>query len=164
MKLKNMIGALCLMVAAVSPALAANQTVQLTLNPLLDSDNKFSSMTAPGDGVLSEGSDTLWFTGLGAGFYNISIGIVGQNLVFDGLHSELNGVKGIVAEYDKISFFGVQTKGSGAFTLNLFGQADTGALYSGNVTVTAVPEPETYTLLLGGMGAMGWVARRRKRK
>ena len=29
--------------------------------------------------------------------------------------------------------------------------------------VNAVPEPETYALMLGGLGAMAWVARRRKR-
>ena len=31
-----------------------------------------------------------------------------------------------------------------------------------NVSVTAVPEPETYALFIAGLGLMGFVARRRK--
>jgi hypothetical protein len=33
-----------------------------------------------------------------------------------------------------------------------------------NVSITAVPEPETYAMLLAGMGLMGTIARRRKAK
>ena len=40
--------------------------------------------------------------------------------------------------------------------------------YSANAAVgtitPAVPEPETYTLMLAGLGALGWVARRRSRQ
>ena len=39
---------------------------------------------------------------------------------------------------------------------------DIAASYSGTVNVTAVPEPETYALMLGGLAAIGFVARRRK--
>jgi hypothetical protein len=36
-----------------------------------------------------------------------------------------------------------------------------GATYSGEVTVSAVPEPATYGMLLAGLGLVGAVARRR---
>jgi len=38
------------------------------------------------------------------------------------------------------------------------------ASYDGTLAVAAVPEPETYALMLAGFGAMGFMARRRKRK
>ncbi len=34
--------------------------------------------------------------------------------------------------------------------------------FTGSVSVTAVPEPETYALLLAGLGVVGFVARRRQ--
>jgi type VI secretion system secreted protein VgrG len=41
------------------------------------------------------------------------------------------------------------------------GEGDEGG---GVVTVTPIPEPETYAMLLAGLGVMGFVARRRQRK
>jgi len=38
------------------------------------------------------------------------------------------------------------------------------ASYGGNLTVTPIPEPETYAMLAAGLGLMGFVARRRQRK
>ena len=35
---------------------------------------------------------------------------------------------------------------------------------TGTMTVAAIPEPETYALLLAGLGLLGFVARRRQRK
>ena len=33
---------------------------------------------------------------------------------------------------------------------------------TGTLSVAAVPEPETYALMLAGLGVVGWVARRRQ--
>jgi len=44
-----------------------------------------------------------------------------------------------------------------------YGLTGTGTNFAmDNVTVTGVPEPETYGMLLAGLGLIGWMARRRK--
>ena len=40
----------------------------------------------------------------------------------------------------------------------------TASSYAGSLTVTAVPEPETYAMFLAGLGIMGAIARRRSNK
>jgi len=52
----------------------------------------------------------------------------------------------------------------GAYSLVVSGiNSQTKASYSGNVAVAAIPEPETYALMLAGLAAVGFIARRRKR-
>jgi len=56
---------------------------------------------------------------------------------------------------------------AGNFYLNVTGitNGSVGGLYNGAITVTAVPEPESYAMLLAGLGVMGAIAiRRNKRK
>jgi len=36
-------------------------------------------------------------------------------------------------------------------------------LFAEPLAIGAVPEPQTYVMMLAGLGLMGWVARRRKR-
>lgn len=61
-----------------------------------------------------------------------------------------------------------QVSGSGLTAGSYFLQVEghvlvnTGATYSGNLSVTAVPEADTYAMLLAGLGLVGVVARRRK--
>jgi len=64
----------------------------------------------------------------------------------------------LVSEFAQLS----TGKGTGAYfaadVINLSG--NTGVI---GATVAAVPEPETYAMLLAGLGLMGWTARRRNR-
>ncbi|MEW6762861.1 MAG: FxDxF family PEP-CTERM protein [Pseudomonadota bacterium] len=42
--------------------------------------------------------------------------------------------------------------------------SDTGASFGGAMMLAPVPEPETYGMMLGGLGVLGFLARRRKAK
>lgn len=53
----------------------------------------------------------------------------------------------------------------GAYSLRISGTtAAGGASYGGNVVLTPVPEPETYALMLAGLGVIGFVAARRRNR
>jgi hypothetical protein len=53
---------------------------------------------------------------------------------------------------------------SGTYTLTVTGTVvgTQGGSYGGDIVVAAVPEPETYAMLMAGLGLVGCVARRRK--
>lgn len=157
MKMKLIVASL--MAAASVGAMAADQTVALIGDPLA---SNFFDSDVPGDSVLSGGYDKISFVGLGTGVYNISIDLSGQQLTFDGTTSNLNGTFGTAGASGKLRFFGVEYTGIGPFALNLYGTAAAGARYSGSVTVSPVPEPATYGMMLGGLGVLGFIARRRK--
>jgi hypothetical protein len=68
-----------------------------------------------------------------------------------------------------VSNINFQTLNAGVYAFEVSGTisglvAGQPASYTGNLQVTPVPEPETYTLVLAGLGVMGVVARRRKRE
>jgi hypothetical protein len=56
------------------------------------------------------------------------------------------------------------TKSFSFTTQDASGHAVPSSLSGGGAIVTSVPEPETYAMMLAGMGALGFVGRRRKAK
>lgn len=50
-----------------------------------------------------------------------------------------------------------------AYRLEVWGMASQGAQYGGSLNVAMVPEPGTYAMMLAGLGAVGFLASRRRR-
>ncbi|MBB5369731.1 MULTISPECIES: FxDxF family PEP-CTERM protein [unclassified Janthinobacterium] len=81
----------------------------------------------------------------------------------DSLGNVFNGTRIQSGQVDEWNLL-VDKLAVGAYTLSVSGTVLTSAAasYSGTINLSAVPEPETYALLLAGLGVMGFVARRRK--
>jgi len=58
---------------------------------------------------------------------------------------------------------GSTTLPTGTYQLVVSGKGVGSASYGGNIVATPVPEPQTYAMLLAGLGAVGFVAARRRR-
>jgi autotransporter-associated beta strand protein len=116
-----------------------------------------------GDLTLGAGS----VLDLGLGFADGALLDVEGLMTFGGLLSIsfLDGFLG-VGLYDLIDFGSFAGSFSG-FAFNGLSPSYTASLVFGSdgvaLSVSAVPEPETYALMLMGLGAVGWLSRRRKR-
>jgi len=130
--------------------------------------------------ILDGGDDVITFTGLAAGSYDFVFSFSSQHIDFLTGQSKtpIGGGKFIVSSNSNIAVNGIGTEtfnnsasltgsllstGSSPFTLYLKGSPSSQASYSGEISVTPVPEPETYSMMLAGLGAFGFLARRRRK-
>lgn len=153
MKLKSV--ALAAVLAASSiPALA----VSGDLGPLSSDPEGFGNIFPTGAGVFS---DTFTFSLASAMTVSGLTGYLPG--AFDSFALVLKSSTGgtIATDLTPASF--TFALGAGSYMLNFVGfGADAGAFYGGNVT--AVPEPETYALMLAGLGIIGFISARRRER
>jgi hypothetical protein len=151
-------------------AIFAGSASGITADPAFSSGDFWSvgisptTQLGPGSVIFSTAVKYFGFLWGSIDKYNtvsFDLGGTGTNVSFTG-NDVIAGASGIQGKPAYFNFFatGNETiKGvSFASTQNAF-ETDNHAF-----SVSAVPEPETYTLMLAGLGLMGVVARRRKAK
>lgn len=93
------------------------------------------------------------------GFDIKSVSWVGGPFVFNNVDTPLGG--SLFQQYTAAVVPALLAPGT--YSIQVTGVSlSAGASYTGNVTLAPVPEPETYALMLAGLGAIGYMARRRK--
>lgn len=164
MKIKPLLlaTALALSGLAAMPSHAANYIVPMT-GPVDNGWATFFGATVTGEGDFS---DTFTFTppisGLSSstiisnllgtiGITFTSVSINGNPFVLTNTAGVSSGVSGLVNL-------------TAPLVLSVLGNS-TGPLatYSGNFAIAAIPEPETYAMMLAGLGLVGFMARRRRK-
>ena len=152
MRLRSLALAAALAASSI-PALAASSNLGV-LGPEYDGfGNLFA---APGAPVLSDSfSFTLAGPFTGVEGTTTSSGLSSWGLVL------LDGMGDQIRNDPTPASFLFTGLTPGMYTLNFVGiGAPTGAFYAGNVH--AVPEPESYALMLAGLGAVGFLVSRRR--
>ncbi|MES2126017.1 MAG: FxDxF family PEP-CTERM protein [Pseudomonadota bacterium] len=167
MKLKN-IAAVAMLAMGAGAALAAPIPVSL------DSDN---NLVIPGLGALVDAptfADEFVFTLPFAA--NIVAGSVTSqdpdwNLTFSNVYLEKNGdplhthysfAPDVPGDFTSMGLSPIQLS-AGVYTWHVEGSNPSESNYAGELSVNAVPEPETYGMLLAGLGVVGFMARRRNK-
>jgi hypothetical protein len=94
------------------------------------------------------------------------LGIVGGSVT---LYREMGAVDTMIGSFGYSAFtgnisydFGALAGGDYYYSVAGIGTGTAGGFYTISSTITPVPEPHTYALMLGGLGALGFVARRRR--
>jgi hypothetical protein len=171
MKLPTYLAAAAL-AAACGHAAAENVNASFTLNGSPPLQTGAYSVTHMQSGAFT---DTITFTpNVGLSFVDaslITIGLDATNIdltsVMLGFEpmtvtSSSGGLVEMAAVYhaDAMGILQITVNGWAGVTGGASG-LPVNAVYAGTLNVAAVPEPATYGMLLGGLGVLGWLARRR---
>ncbi len=136
----------------------------------------FADDVAPGSNYLTAGPvagspATLTFSGAGVDYVSF---LWGSPDLFNSLTVNSTGSAGQVFTANSLGFpvtngdqsfnQSVQfTALAGAKITSLVFSSTDNAFVSANFSITPIPEPETYALMMAGLGVMGFVARRRRK-
>ena len=118
----------------------------------------FASLTSRGSGTtaLSSGSN------LDLNVSSLTLSGAGRVTSLVDLTPGVFSFSNLVAGSYQLNVSGTVTKGKGFDDILPLPVGYAGSLTT-NAAVTPVPEPETYAMLLLGLGTVGWMARRRKK-
>ena len=134
----------------------------------------FSSQITPNGtlGILEESSPRNFLRAdISGGTSSVSVDLGDYNadsdLLFLDVYDSSNALLGHTEFFIDASFTGMQTLSlsTPGISYAIFGATDAAngsSVYADNFTISAVPEPETYAMLLAGLGLLGFTARRRK--
>ncbi len=177
MKLKafTLTAAAALCLVANAQAGTMNVALHETAPGYWQADYDSDHLTGPllGGIVGIGGTDTITFQGMSgpwnAGQYYVELNFMEQasgNIPTTNPITVTSAtLNAIPVSYMAKRSFDIDGNSQPPFTLTINGYSNipmTG--YHGSISVTAVPEPETYAMLLAGLGLMGAIARRRKSK
>lgn len=154
---------------AAAALLALSSVNALAGNSIFNEDGlaEFKSETFTATGSFTQ---TISFSGLSAGLYSILGDVSGSRVSFSSVSLDGNQWTLTPGAGGKLRGGFIEYNGSAPLTLTLTGFVDATnatlkqANFQGSLAVTAVPEPETYALMLAGLGAVAFVARRRKQQ
>jgi hypothetical protein len=109
--------------------------------------------------LLDGGQDILTFTGLAPGTYNFDFSLSSQYADITSVF--VNSQEASSTSFGVFRFFGISSVDQSPFYVYVNGTATAQSKYSGELTVSAVPETGTVILMLMGMAMVGFAARYR---
>ncbi len=160
----NQLAAIAALALSAASSMAASNNIVNTVALSSDGTNQTAAFTAIHNVGSGSFEDTFTFNVTGDFTADSIISTIGfskvTNIDFSSImlngnpYTQLSGNPAEVWALDP-------TKVTGPLTLSVIGMAGSNASYSGTLNLAPVPEPESYAMMLGALGALGFVVRRR---